>query len=139
MAGGHEFPNPLNRLNAGLSLLQLLDHCRTPICSRDCDWEALSRPISHPHTGRSSHPPRSRPLRGLNCAIVVLYSEKTKGQQLKGKIASALLHTFSHFSALFHTFRIFPRTFVKLRPVYKRIKEKDQTILHVSCCTFVLL
>ena len=22
-----------------------------PLCDRECDWEALSRPISHPHTG----------------------------------------------------------------------------------------
>ena len=31
----------------------------------------LSRRISHPQTGRSSQPPHSKPLRGLNRAIVV--------------------------------------------------------------------
>ena len=43
-----------------------------PLGDRECDWEALSRPISHPRTGRSSQPPRSKPLRKLNRAIVVL-------------------------------------------------------------------
>ena len=32
----------------------------------------LSRPISHPNTGGSPQPPRSKPLGGLNRAIVVL-------------------------------------------------------------------
>ena len=40
------------------------------------------------------------------------FQRKTKGQQLKGKIVSALFHTFWHFSTLFHTssefFRIYP-------------------------------
>ena len=31
------------------------------VCDRECDWEALSRPISHPRTCRSP-PPRSKPL-----------------------------------------------------------------------------
>ena len=68
---------------------------------------------------------------------------KTKGQQLKGKIVSAL---FSHFLALFHTFSHFfrgfqnfsSRTFSKnygfSSKRRKEIKEKDQTIaqlLHV--------
>ena len=52
---------PLDRLNAILSLLQPLDRYRP-----------LSRPISHPRTGRSPQPPRSKPLRGLNRAIVAL-------------------------------------------------------------------
>ena len=38
---------------------------------------------------------------------------KTKGQQQKGKIVSALFHTFSHFSTLFHTFS--PRTSLKIK------------------------
>ena len=37
-------------------------------------WEALSRPISLPSAGRSSQPPHSKPLKGRNRAIVVLYS-----------------------------------------------------------------
>ena len=36
-----------------------------------CDLEALSRPISHPRTGGISQPPRSKPLKRLNRAIVV--------------------------------------------------------------------
>ena len=43
-----------------------------PLCDRQCDWEALSRPISHPNTDRGSQPPRSKLLKGLNRAIVVL-------------------------------------------------------------------
>ena len=63
---------PLNRLNAILSLLHPLDRYRTPLCDSECDWEALSRPISHPPTGRISQPPHSKHLRKLNGAIVVL-------------------------------------------------------------------
>ena len=55
--------------------------------------------------------------------------EKTKGQQLKGKIVSALFQTFSHF------FRILPPgLFLKLRPFKEEQKEKDQTIY----CTLVV-
>ena len=57
-----DLSGPLNRLNAILSLLHPLDR-------GGCDWEALSRPISHPRAGRSSQPPRSWPLGGLNRAI----------------------------------------------------------------------
>ena len=39
------------------------------------------------------------------------FQRKTKGQQLKGKIVSALFHTSSHFSTYFHTFS--PRAFYK--------------------------
>ena len=65
---------PLNLLNAFLPLLQRLNRYMTPSAIGSAIWEALSRPISHPHThtGSSSQPPRSKPLRGLNRAIVVL-------------------------------------------------------------------
>ena len=63
---------PLNRLNAILSLLQPLDRYRTPSAIGSAIGKALSRPISHPRTGRSSQPPRSKPLGGLNRAIVAL-------------------------------------------------------------------
>ena len=51
---------------------------------------------------------------------LTLVQRKTKGQQLKGKIVSALSHTFWQFSTYFHTFseffRIFPpRLFLELR------------------------
>ena len=35
---------------------------------------------------------------------VFCHQRKTKGQQLKGKIVSALFHTFWHFSTLFQSF-----------------------------------
>ena len=63
---------PLNRLNAILSLLQPLDRYRTPSAIGSAIGKALSRPISHPRTGRSTQPPRSKPLRGVNRAIVAL-------------------------------------------------------------------
>ena len=63
---------PLNRLNAILSLLHPLDRYRTPSAIGNAIGRPLSRPISHPRAGRSSQPPRSKPLRGLNRAIVVL-------------------------------------------------------------------
>ena len=68
------FPSsgPLNGLNAKLSLLHPLNRYRNPLCDRKCDWEGLSRPTSHPHAGRSSQPPHSKPLTRLNRAIVVL-------------------------------------------------------------------
>ena len=67
-----ELSGPLNRLNAILSLLHPLDRYRTPIAIGSAIGRPLSRPISHPNTGGSPQPPRSKPLRGLNRAIVVL-------------------------------------------------------------------
>ena len=69
---GHRLSGPLNRLNAILSLLQPLDRYRTRSAIGSAIGGALSRPISHPRTGRSSQPPRSKPLGGLNRAIVAL-------------------------------------------------------------------
>ena len=63
---------PLDRLNAILSLLQPLDRYRTPAAKGSAIGAHLSRPISLPRTGRSPQPPRSKPLRGLNRAIVAL-------------------------------------------------------------------
>ena len=63
---------PLNRLNAILSLLHPLDCYRTPSAIGSAIGRPLSRPISHPNTGGSPQPPRSKPLRGLNRAIVAL-------------------------------------------------------------------
>ena len=63
---------PLDRLNAILSLLQPLDRYRTPSAIGSAIGRPLFRPISHPRTGRSPQPPRSKPLRGLNRAIVAL-------------------------------------------------------------------
>ena len=51
---------------------------------------------------------------------------KTKGQQLKGKIVSALSHTFSHFSTLFTRFQNFsPRTSLKIKAVSKENNKKQ--------------
>ena len=75
---------------------------------------------------------------------------KTKGQQLKGKIVSALFHTFWHFPALFHTFseffRIFPPgLFLKVKGFYysfssKRRKEnkREKKKKTKSFCTLVV-
>ena len=64
---------PLDRLNAILSLLQPLDRYRALFAIGSAIGRALSQsPISHPRTGGSSQPPRSKPLGGLNRAIVAL-------------------------------------------------------------------
>ena len=68
----HALSGPLNRLNAILSLLQPLDRYRTPSAIGSAIGRPLSRPISPPNKGRSPQPPRSKPLGGLNRAIVVL-------------------------------------------------------------------
>ena len=60
---------PLNRLNAILPLLHPLDRYRAP--SAIGSAIERSRPISHPHAGRSSRLPLPKPLRGLNRTIVV--------------------------------------------------------------------
>ena len=67
---------PLNRLNAILSLLHPLDRYRTHSAIGSAIGRPLSRPISHPNTGGSPQLPRSKPLRGLNRAIVALYCPK---------------------------------------------------------------
>ena len=63
---------PLNQLNAILSLLQPLDRYRTPSAIGSAIGRPLSRPISLSCTGGSPQPPRSKPFRGLNRAIVAL-------------------------------------------------------------------
>ena len=67
-----ELSGPLNRLNAILSLLHPLDRYRTHSTIWSAIGRPLPRPISHPHTGGSPQPPCSKPLRGLNRAIVAL-------------------------------------------------------------------
>ena len=67
-----DLSGPLNRLNAILSLLHPLDRYRTPSAIGSAIGRPLSRPISHPNTGGSPQPPRSKPLGGLNRAIVAL-------------------------------------------------------------------
>ena len=62
---------PLDRLNAIQSLLQPLDRYRTPSAIGSAIGRPLSRPISHSNAGGSPQPPRSKPLGGLNRAIVV--------------------------------------------------------------------
>ena len=66
------YSGPLDRLNAILSLLHPLDRYRTPSAIGSAIGRPLSRPISHPDTGGSPQPPHSKPLRGLNRAIVAL-------------------------------------------------------------------
>ena len=67
-----QLSGPLNRLNAILSLLHAFDRYSTPSAIGGAIGRPLSRPISHPNTGGSPQPPRSKPLGGLNRAIVVL-------------------------------------------------------------------
>ena len=57
---------------------------------------------------------------------------KTKGQQLKGKIVLALVHTFPHFSTLFQNFS--PRTFLIIKAFLKDNKKKKTK----PFCTFVV-
>ena len=63
------------------------------------------------------------------------FSEKTKGQQLKGKIVSAFFTLFPHFSTHFLTIfqSLSPRAFLKLEAFLKRIKRKNQPF-----CTLVV-
>ena len=71
-AGKRILSGPLNLLNAMLSLLHPLDRYWTPSAIGSAIGRPLSRPISQPNTGGSPQPPRSKPLAGLNRAIVVL-------------------------------------------------------------------
>ena len=70
--GDESLSGPLDRLNAILSLLQPLDRYRAPSAIGSAIGRPQSRPVSHPRTGRSPQPPRSKPLRGFNCVIVAL-------------------------------------------------------------------
>ena len=72
------------------------------------------------------------------------FQRKTKGQQLKGKIVSelfTLFHNFSHFFILFPP-GLSPSKQRVLAPGEQKrrkiIKKQDKSMLHVSCCTFVL-
>ena len=69
---GGGLSGPLNRLNAILSLLHPSTAYGTPPLPAIAS--AIARPYLAllPRTGRISEPPRSKPLRWLNRAIVVL-------------------------------------------------------------------
>ena len=84
---------PLNRLNAILSLIHPLDRYRTPSAIGSAIGVALSRPISHARAGRSSQPPRSKPLKRLNSAIVAVVSKTPlKQSRNKNAIVAAILN-----------------------------------------------
>ena len=53
-----------------------LDRYRTPSAIGSAIGRPPSRPFSHPNTGESPQLPRSKPLGGLNRAIVALYCPK---------------------------------------------------------------
>ena len=84
---------------------------------------------------------------GFGFLFLPLDQRKTKGQQLKGKIVSALFHTFWHFSTLFHTFseffRIFPPgLFLRIKGFYccfssKIIKENKKKKTKPFCTLVV--
>ena len=61
---------PLDRLNAILSLLHPLDRYRAPSAIGGAIGRPYLAPISLPRAGKSSQPPRSKPLSGLNRAMV---------------------------------------------------------------------
>ena len=82
--------------------------------ARDRGWQPMDLGR---HVCRTKLPPRIQ--------------RKTKGQQLKGKIVSALFHTFPHFS---HFFRIFlPGLLLKLWLFLENMKEKTKPF-----CTLVV-
>ena len=72
--------DPLDWLNAILSLLHPLDRYRARSAIGSAIGRPLSRPISHPNTGGSPQPPRFKPLGGLNRTIVVLKCPKLRLQ-----------------------------------------------------------
>ena len=80
---------PLNWLDAILSLLHPLDRYRTASAIGSAIGRLLSRPISHPRTGGSSQPPRSKPLGGAqpsdSGAIVSKKPIKTSAKQKRDR------------------------------------------------------
>ena len=76
--------------------------------------------------------------------------KNTKGQQLKGKIVSALFHTFRHFSTNFHIFDRFSKFFLQdfileLRGFITVVVQRDEKIIKEnkkkkikSFCTLVV-
>ena len=79
-------------------------------------------------------------------SIVVFNERKTKGQHLKGKIVSALFHTFWHFPHFPHFSRIFPPGFflelrgfttVLVQREEKRIKENEKKKTKPFCTLVV--
>ena len=85
---------PLSRLNAVLSLLQLLDCYRTPSAIGSVIRRPLSRPISHPNAGGSPQPPRSKPLGGAQPRDSGAIVSKTPLKQARNKnaIEAAILN-----------------------------------------------
>ena len=96
---------------------------------------------------------------GLNCFFVRRRNSHQGNENQDSRATTKgqnRLGTFSHVLALLHIFHTFSELFLQdflleLRGLYycfnskrrkenkRESKEKDQAILHVSCCTFVLL
>ena len=72
--------------NAILSLLHPLDRYRTSSAIGSAIGRPLSFPISHPNTGGSPQPPRSKPLGGLNRGMVVLQCLKSLSNKRETKM-----------------------------------------------------
>ena len=89
-----ELSGPLDRLNAILSLLQPLDRYRATCAIGSAIGRALSRPISHPRTGGSPQPPRSKPLRGAQPrdSGAVVSQTPLKQARNKNAIETAILN-----------------------------------------------
>ena len=65
-----------------------------------------------------------------------LDQRKMKGQQPQGKIVSEILQNFSPRTFPFKTKGFGSR---RAKEKKEKQKEQDKSMLHVSCCTFVLL
>ena len=70
----------------------------------------------------------ANPFRALFPVVSNYTQRKTKDQQLKGKIVSALFHTFWHFPTHFHTFSEFflQDFFLELRGFTTVLAQRDE-------------
>ena len=125
----------------GLGLLQV-QACNTP----SLDWSQLIGAAGDDGPWAECI---DRELKTLPSATVGLHApsntlRKTKRQQLKGKIVSALFHTFPHFSTLFLTFftlvqKVTPRTSLKIKAcLWENKKKKTRPFCTLVVARFVL-
>ena len=73
-----------------VAFVQPLNRFRTPSGIESAIGRPLSRPISHPNTGRSPQPPRSKPRRGLNRAIVALLDGRNRARVIAESLARVI-------------------------------------------------
>ena len=91
------------------------------------NWSPIGQPAPKYHTKGCSHSSQ----------------RKTKGATTKGQNRFRIFHTFSHTFSEFspRTFPFKTKGFSSMRTKEKKDKKKkrDKSMLHVGCCTFVLL